>query len=386
MAPLSLNSLPVEVIEAIVNLLDFQDICALRLTARNVSSKSSNGTFRTYFTSKKLQITRAPLEQFVRVTQSGQLGRLLQRLTLYDNAVSETGDSHADFDAAKLLAQGMENMRNQAPHGCLLSLSLSLNGIEHATPEENRDAAANLFQVAMSALGSSILPVRSLDTFADFCRHGYYSRCSLACGEITAALSKADFSTSFKQCTKLCLSLSHCLRDIDQEEWRSPLSFDEARRHTRSICDFVNLFSKLEELHLVWEYEDLEETDAIVEEMHFFNRVAVSCEFPCLKKCTLQNIRTSETALLSFFQKVQLVHLSMEIIYLDGEFDSLFHCLSTSMPDLDYLHLQQLYPDSGTLYFPGEPSFAKGRRKMGPLALTRTGPNARRLVIPSRGI
>jgi hypothetical protein len=36
MAPLSLNGLPVELIEVIANLLDFQDICALRLTARNV--------------------------------------------------------------------------------------------------------------------------------------------------------------------------------------------------------------------------------------------------------------------------------------------------------------------------------------------------------------
>jgi hypothetical protein len=205
------------------------------------SSKSSNGTFRTYFSFKKLQITQAPLERFVRVTQSGQLGRLLQRLTSYDNAVLDTEDSHTDFDAAKLLALGMENMRDQAPYGCLLSLSLSFNKIEHATPEEDRDAAANLFQVAMSALGSSMLPVWPLDTFVDFCRHAYYSRRGLACGEITAAL-----------CTKSCLSLSHCLHDIDQEEWRSPLSFDEARKHTRSICDFVNLFSMLKELYLVW--------------------------------------------------------------------------------------------------------------------------------------
>jgi hypothetical protein len=76
----------------------------------------------------------------------------------------------------------------------------------------------------------------------------------------------------------------------------------------------------------------------------------------------------------------------MKVIHLDDVFDSLFHCLSISMPDLDYLHLQHLYPDPGTLYFPGVSSIMKGRRRMGPLALTRTGPNVRGLFITCRRI
>ena len=60
MASLSLDDMPVELIEAIVNFLDFQNLCALRLTAHNIAEKSSSSKFRKYLKAKKLRITRAP--------------------------------------------------------------------------------------------------------------------------------------------------------------------------------------------------------------------------------------------------------------------------------------------------------------------------------------
>ncbi|PYI07874.1 hypothetical protein BO78DRAFT_442362 [Aspergillus sclerotiicarbonarius CBS 121057] len=389
MAPRNLEGLPVELIEAIVGWLDFQDICALRLTGRTVSFKSTNATFRSYFSSKKLQITQASLEQFVRVTRPGQLGLWLQRLTLYDIWDPEPGDTRAEdsdatLKATQLLAQGMENIRDRSPHGGQLSISLQIqpggDGRREATPE--------VFHVVMSALGSTGLPVQSLDVFADAYYHHHGSWCSLGFSEITAAFSRgtAVLSTSFRQCKKLCLSMGHCLRGFDfDSETRLPLTYDKARQNTRSLCDLLNLCPTLEELHLVWEYDDVEETSGVVEESLFFNRVAESCEFPSLKKCTLKRTRVSETGLLSFFRKVPgLVHLSIDgmDLYGEGEFDGLFNLLSTAMPDLDSLHLRDLYTDVGAVQFPEEPRKNWWKEKFRPYyGIIRKGPEARRPVV-----
>ncbi|KAB8236591.1 uncharacterized protein BDW43DRAFT_267241, partial [Aspergillus alliaceus] len=383
MAPLTFDSIPIELIETIIGFLEFQDLCALRLTAHSISAKSSNGQFRENLKSKKLHIAKDPLEDFARFTQPGQVGCLLQQLTLYDYAVANPGDSDRCLNAAKLLVRGMENLRNNTTHGCLVSLSLSLHGLMDSEPKEAYDAAAKLFELVMLALSSSKLPVRMLDIFAK----DFPSGCALACGEIMAIMEKTDLSFSFRECKKLSMSLSHCLHNID-EEWRSPLSFGKAREHTRFICDFVNMFPVLEELHLAWEYQDLDYSNALEEEEHFFNRIAYSCGFPSLKKCTLQNIRTSAASLLLFLRNVQLVGLSMEQVRLaSGKFESIFHHLSTSKPNLEYLHLHQLVHDAGTVYFntPSERRFPPGRggnnrRNLGPISITRMGADARTLV------
>ncbi|KNG84346.1 hypothetical protein ANOM_009492 [Aspergillus nomiae NRRL 13137] len=345
MAPLTLDSLPMELIETVVNFLDFQDICALRLTAHGISAKSSNGRFRQNLKSKKLHIAQAPLEDFAHFTQPGQVGCVLQHLTLSDFGVANASDKC--LEAAKLLVQGMENLRQNTSHGGLVSLSLSLHELIDSELEEAEHATAKLFDLVMLALSNSKLSVQIVDIFAKC----FPIRCALACGEIMAVMEKADLSSTFRECKELCLSLSHWLRDLD-EHYESPLSFDQARDHTRFICDFVNMFPVLEELHLAWVYYDLAYTDAIQEEEHFFNRIANSCPFPLLKKCTFHNIRTTEAALLQFLKNVQLVSLSMENVYLaSGRFESIFHHLSTSQPNLEYLHLHQLVHDPSTVYF-----------------------------------
>ncbi|GMF70088.1 hypothetical protein BDV35DRAFT_279475 [Aspergillus flavus] len=112
------------------------------------------------------------------------------------------------------------------------------------------------------------------------------------------------------------------------------------------------MFTVLEELYLTWEYQDLAPSNALDEEEHFFDRIADSCEFAPLKKCTLQNIRTSETALLLFLHKVRLTSLWMKVVFItNGQFESVFHYLSTSMPNLEYSHLYQLFHELGTVYF-----------------------------------
>ncbi|GLA23329.1 hypothetical protein AnigIFM63326_007919 [Aspergillus niger] len=368
MASLTLESLPVELVEEIVAWLDFHDHCALRLTGRSVSVKSSNAAFRKYFLSKKLEIAEAPLEQFVSVTQPGRFGLWVQDLTLFASIALHAEVPPASPKVFELLAQAFQNIRNDSPHNEPLSITLKVFGDGYL-----KAAADTMFQVTMSALRRSGLPIRAFNAFAEGYSHTYGGRCSFPFSEIPDALfggSTADLTrlaTAFQPCKKIGLSLAHYIHNLDYIRPReSPLrpdnlfelppSYEEARENTRSLPHLLNLCPTLEELHLVWEYDDFEETAGVREELYFFERVVASCQFQGLKKCTLSDIRMSEATLMTFFRQLtRLVHLDLTFIYLDGNFDGLFRLLSTAMPELNYLHLRSLYSSSGTVRFLHEP-------------------------------
>ncbi|KAL7661291.1 hypothetical protein ACMYSQ_000709 [Aspergillus niger] len=398
MASLTLESLPVELVEEIVAWLDFHDHCALRLTGRSVSVKSSNAAFRKYFLSKKLEIAEAPLEQFVSVTQPGRFGLWVQDLTLFASIALHAEVPPASPKVFELLAQAFQNIRNDSPHNEPLSITLKVFGDGYL-----KAAADTMFQVTMSALRRSGLPIRAFNAFAEGYSHTYGGRCSFPFSEIPDALfggSTADLTrlaTAFQPCKKIGLSLAHYIHNLDYIRPReSPLrpdnlfelppSYEEARENTRSLPHLLNLCPTLEELHLVWEYDDFEETAGVREELYFFERVVASCQFQGLKKCTLSDIRMSEATLMTFFRQLtRLVHLDLTFIYLDGNFDGLFRLLSTAMPELNYLHLRSLYSSSGTVRFLHEPRNNIVRspscRPSRAQILIRRGADARRPVI-----
>ncbi|GKZ70650.1 hypothetical protein AnigIFM50267_006310 [Aspergillus niger] len=221
MASLTLESLPVELVEEIVAWLEFHDHCALRLTGRSVSVKSSNAAFRKYFLSKKLEIAEAPLEQFVSVTQPGRFGLWVQDLTLFASIALHAEVPPASPKVFELLAQAFQNIRNDSPHNEPLSITLKVFGNGYL-----KAAADTVFQVTMPRES----PLRPDNLF------------------------------------------------------ELPPSYEEARENTRSLPHLLNLCPTLEELHLVWEYDDFEETAGVREELYFFERVVASCQFQGLKK------------------------------------------------------------------------------------------------------
>ncbi|PYH83383.1 hypothetical protein BO82DRAFT_353055 [Aspergillus uvarum CBS 121591] len=217
-------------------------------------------------------MTKAALEQLVRFTQPGQVGLWRQRLTLYD-CVERTEQSGADFDATELLAQAFANIRDRpASHrGDQLSLSISLEFDNFSTWD--RDVTARVFHATISAIARTEIPVQELDIFGDAYLHDDHfedGQCSLAFGDIALAVShhRTSLATSLRNCTKFCLSLGYSTRGFDFESsvstcnFRLPLTANEARQNTQSLCDLLNMCPLLEELQLVWENDDLEETRA----------------------------------------------------------------------------------------------------------------------------
>ncbi|GKZ18955.1 hypothetical protein AbraIFM66951_001915 [Aspergillus brasiliensis] len=405
MALVTLESLPVELVEEIVAWLDFHDHCALRLTGRTISVKSSNAAFRNHFLSKKLEIAEAPLEQFVGVTKPGRFGLWIQHLTLYAPAVQPNIEGEVTGELfpirpriIELLVQGFENIRDNSPHDEPLSITLRVHG-----EGVQRDVADKVFRVTLSALRSTGLPILSLDAFADGFYHRPTGHCSFPISEISEALdggSTADLTrlaTAFRTCKKICLSLAHYVYDFDAESIREfdlrpdaysalPPGYEEARESTRSLCEFLKLCApNLEELHLSWEYDDFEETAGVVEELYFFRRVAASCQFPNLKRCTLCHLRMSEATLLEFFcHLTRLEYLRLEYIAVDGGYDPFFRLLSTMMPELNYLHLQSIFDDTAVLRYPREPPENRIPHPKNTLrfpGIIRRGADARRLVV-----
>ncbi|KAB8073746.1 hypothetical protein BDV29DRAFT_174886 [Aspergillus leporis] len=394
MGPSTLDSLPIEVIEIMVTLIDFRDSCNLRLASRTISAKSSNSTFRTHFSSKKIRVTKENLRQLVEDTQPGRLGCYIQNLTLIDlpessgvEKVDRLGAEESDYNfgavepdtaAAELLSQVMNNLRLNTARGCLSSLTLMIevSDTDYWTPIWK--AASNLFQITTLALGESKIPIQAMDIFSDV------SRCSLACGLIMKMLENIDLSPSLKGAKRISLCVSHNQRQGRGDNDPPMESLSVAESHLKAICQFLSIPSQLEDLQLYWyKLDSFEVTAAQEEEQQIFTRIIQSCQFPFMARFTLKGVRTSEAELLSFLHPVQLTALCLEEVYLTpGSFRAIFKYLAAHKERLKFLHFDNLW-DKKLIHFDyaGEPPFPGfPKENLGPITITRTGATARRLT------
>lgn len=374
-----LDGIPVEIMEDIVTLLALPDICSLRLTGREVNSKSSQGIFKSYFRNKTITMSDSEqLHHAVHMTQRQKFGCLVEHLTLVGTSRNQTEWAK---DATVLLGQVMKNLRLGVAGGCLLSLSLTIkDGVKYNGNSVIRDGsdwrsvwktAAKCFETTMQALSASELPIESLDIFSGvIC-------CSLAFDRL-ATILELDLSASLQRLKRLSMSLSHHVAQKPESEEMQALTTGE--RHTNAICTFLQHCPVLEDLHLHWyQLHTPNMTDALSEEHRFFDRVAQSCRIPSLKRCTLKGIRVSEAALLSFLRPMQLNSIEMEEIHLhSGTFLPVFDYLVDHMEQLEYVHLNDLW-ETRLIYFdaPGEPHFPGSEPPIGPNTITRTGADAR---------
>lgn len=126
-----LEDCPPEVIETVVSLLDFGDICRLRLTWRSLAAKSSHLCFKAFFRSKRVLFSEASLGALRDVTQPGRLGCLLEDLVLVGLAngqgmASSEADESADEAPYDLLRHAFRNLKANSKGRELLSLSLQV--------------------------------------------------------------------------------------------------------------------------------------------------------------------------------------------------------------------------------------------------------------------
>lgn len=78
----SLPDLPVEVVEAVVCNLVLDDIRNLRHVSAVLAAKASQGSFKMYFRTKHVDLTKQSLENFVEITKQGSLGSIVEDVVL----------------------------------------------------------------------------------------------------------------------------------------------------------------------------------------------------------------------------------------------------------------------------------------------------------------
>lgn len=280
---MSLEGLPPEAIECIVELLPLPDICSLRLTNRVLASKATQQHFKAYFRAK---VSPLGLRKLVIATESvGLQGSLLRQLTLiapaynlleleacfkhkatsipvwaddgtFEEIVSrdlssdelqctehelqalrQLRNEHSDFvkrgDDVALLSQAFANLANHANHGAILQCictEVAVDRIGSSTflpPlygggwKSIWASAARGFKAIFASLANTGLPTQSLELFIG----DQMQRCSLACDQ----LIDVDFSSGLmRACLGEISMLSMSISDkiIDQST-QDPMDIED---------------------------------------------------------------------------------------------------------------------------------------------------------------
>jgi hypothetical protein len=134
-----LKDCPSEIIEAIVVLLDLVDIRSLRQSCRSLAVKSTQDRFKSYYHSKRVEITPHALRAFVDATQPGRLGCLVQELILVGLTNDAGGDNSPQQVQTEteldLLTQAFNGIAANGRSGAPLSLSLKVAVVPDGTEE-----------------------------------------------------------------------------------------------------------------------------------------------------------------------------------------------------------------------------------------------------------
>lgn len=450
----SLQDLPVELVEYIVQDLDLQDIGSLRTACRDMRSKASQGRFKTFFISKRVDLTPEFLERFTSITSPGCLGDLIEHLTLvavvYNTlgveATLRNGSKYVTEDhqrmkvdlnpeelaAAttelqqlrqqhveltrlhnsggdlKLLAEAFSNIRDHAK-GRLLSMSFdTVVSRDRKTRQQPLiggswkqiwKASARAWRLGLDALGSTSLPVETLDIYSGV------KRCSVTSNEIGVRRNRKGFDAAFKGLRKISLSVTNRIIDAsgldkrltgdpdDNIDWEAEyeqlpkadlLSIASDEANYTGPAELLHLAPALEELHLHW-YETRVGTLSHSELMYerIFARIVATAQLPSLRVCRLRGLYVTGSDLLKFLPNGPIKDLALENVYLvkGGYWRPIFDYCSSEEAAMEKLHLEDIW-ESSLLHFDEDaaPKFPVIDGTWGPNTITRIGDEVRKRI------
>ncbi|KAH8701638.1 F-box domain protein [Talaromyces proteolyticus] len=371
----TLEKVPTEILDDITTLLQFGDICSLRVVSRTIAAKCVHGKLKKYFANKTVEWTStAQVQEFVQLTKPQWMGCFLQHLTIVGISPASTASSNQI-----LLGNALDNLRLNSVHGGLQSIVLQVRGRDKKrniiSSEKVRDwmsiwmTASRTFEIVCRALIDSALPIQKLDIF------GSIPRCSLACNSIAQVLDYTDLSKSLNRLKSLTLSLSHQV--VEEAKRGSSESLPSDKSCVGDIWHLIKMCHQLESLELHWYnlHSVVKLNEVQREDRLFFTQVVQLDHLSQLRHFCLDGICTDEYTLLSFLKQApQLCSVRMEDVDLKaGKFAPVFSYLTNNMPHLGQLYLDDLF-ESRLICFdgPGEPNFPSSATN-GPNKLIRIG-------------
>lgn len=384
-----LEDCPNEVIEAIVVLLDLDDIRSLRQSCRSLAAKTTQNRFKSYYHSKRVDITPYALRAFVDATQPGRLGCLVQELILVGltnsveghNSKPQYGPAETELD---LLSQAFNGIATNMKSGELLSLSLEVAVVQDDAEQRLLPAAvargewkfvwqsaAQTFHTTLLALTASRLPLEKLDVFND----RQSQSCSLACDE----LGRIDFqdkglAISLSSLKSLSISLSdRIIEDLPtastyssqpptEKDIRKVKMKATAQSNFVGLAEFLQLARLLDSLEIHYYRLDTARyllRDPYAHHERLLKQVAGSEKLPKLKQCRLRGIYISDGDLLAFIQRTATRRPFMENVTVSsGTFRSIFDYCTR---EIEELYFDDLFEKHNMLYFrtPGQVGHAQ---------------------------
>lgn len=393
---MSLQDLPLELLERVVVLLPLSDICSLRLTNKCLALNTVQKHFKGFFRTKRVAITERELRTFVAVTAYDGLACLVQNLTLVapvyntlelttqleektakrarmvDNGHSAKIDWHdlteeelqqARLDLEVLKERSAEQLDmlhhqrdvdllgqaffNLAAHGASLRIvrtELEIYKDDTTTPllpffggheKPIWTSIASISHTLFASLAACELPVQSLNLF----NRTRMLRCSVPCNEFYSDyFASGRLDASLGHLTELSLRISGKL--IERSPGRG-MTEDTEDSNFDGLQSMLQTCSRVQKLDLVHFSQDwIPDMNVLCDSVL---RALGGSGLPCLQCLTLQNFKVTEDELLTLLKGFETLR-SLSLCYFrlgEGSFKRILdYCTMEAAMDeviLDYL-------------------------------------------------
>lgn len=327
----NLTSLATELVEEIVQYLDFYDIASLRLTCRILEQKASYGRFTTYFKRKNIDLTWDTLYTLAELTSYRGLATHLQHCTISGVALNHEAPVIELARNMQLLCSGFEGLVRHSAKGTLQSLALRVSpntsdGMHYNSEDLNPlkswraiwKAAVETFHLTMDALTASGLKVEhELDLFS------IIKGCSLGYDTFSSFVEEPAFTHLFSWLKVLSLSLSAPLQAVVEHSLEAETSAQvQTRYSTLALRGVERALSRLPELqtldvhwycvHRIQEVFSYEYSAAHSVRRDQTNSAPMSPH----TKCIMRGFYLSEFTLDSFLSSIKAPHIQLYDIHL----------------------------------------------------------------------
>ncbi|KAI0453333.1 hypothetical protein F5B21DRAFT_525888 [Xylaria acuta] len=354
----SLETLPVELIEIIVKLLNFRDVASLRRTSCVIERKASHGSFLRRFRRKNVKLETKTLKKLAQLSKESYSTSRLRHCTVTGIVGLEEAAPECQIDEhAHLLAAIFRNLKKNIQAGSVASLSLRVllritRRTAHVWPE-TWATARRTFEITMAALNESGLSVdEHLDLF------GSVPSCSLEYTAFLCLAQRPGEANMFKRLKRLTMSLSSPVVDTVDTDYFLPIPALDGLHQGEHVAFTLGAIS-----HISAIMPELETLD-----LHWFNigpntststaqprahRDVTSCSPPlALKECSLRGVYVSEINLLQFIMSTNPIILRLKDVNLvTGTYASSFRYITLPNTPTTYCHFEDLRQGRQIVHF-----------------------------------
>lgn len=388
-----LFNLPSELIEMVVCLFEYRDICNLRLVSRAIDVASTQARYTSFFGCKKIKLGSSVVSRFAAITKYSYFVGLLQDLTLTRTEKGQTTERFSSGDADMLCRafRNLCNLQKQSDQYSLRSLTVGVSEeaiapskvISQSIPRSGAGALAA--RTTLRVVNDSNISIEKIDLL-------YHSlACSVPCCIFKGLFEPIQPSTNWSVLRCLSLSLTHHAKNAAEarldDKYNDAFDFavresaEAGTRRVQALVDFFSLIPNIEELSLHWyskRLKSLSFTAAEFLENYWFDQVSLTVSFHNLKHLILRGLCLAQQTLQKVLTAPHLQQVHLEYIRLTGSLRPILAILTGPNTAITQFYLDDIYAHR-LVHFTveGRPKFPWSGRAPGPSTVLRKGEEVR---------